>query len=165
MLGDAQLDACESQVRSFRMMNGQYYETLQEILRKYETLVEDYRMLRSDYEEEKENREKYKRQARGQEKNPFVLLLVDGDGYFFKDHLVKTGKEGGASAAQLLATEVRNRLQKIGHLDHCRVVVRIYCNLAAISLVLGRAGLIGVRACCPGVRRSSLGCTGLHSPS
>ncbi|OJD30736.1 zinc finger ccch-type protein [Diplodia corticola] len=146
MLGDAQLDACESQVRSFRMMNGQYYETLQDILRKYESLVEDYRMLRSDYEEEKENREKYKRQARGQEKNPFVLLLVDGDGYTFKDHLIKNGREGGVNAAQLLATEIRDRLRKIGSLDHCRVVVRIYSNFASISHVLSRQSLVGAHA-------------------
>ncbi|KAB2569487.1 hypothetical protein DBV05_g11838 [Lasiodiplodia theobromae] len=146
MLGDAQLDACESQLRSFRMMNGQYYETLQEILRKYESLVEDYRMLRSDYEEEKENREKYKRQARGQEKNPFVLVLVDGDGYTFKDHLIKNNREGGVSAAQLMSTEIRERLRKLGHLDHCRLVVRIYSNFASISRVLSHHGLVGAHA-------------------
>ncbi|KAL1637779.1 hypothetical protein SLS56_000334 [Neofusicoccum ribis] len=150
MLGDAQLDASEAQIRSFRMMNGQYYETLQEILRKYENLVDDYRMLRSDYEEEKENREKYKRQARGQEKNPFVLLLVDGDGYLFKDHLVSNGREGGVSAAKLLSTEIRSRLRKMG-LDHCRMVVRIYCNLAVVSQAHYRAGLCGshVRSMAP----------------
>ncbi|KKY13936.1 putative zinc finger ccch-type protein [Diplodia seriata] len=146
MLGDAQLDACESQVRSFRMMNGQYYETLQEILRKYESLVEDYRTLRSDYEEEKENREKYKRQARGQEKNPFVLLLVDGDGYTFKDHLIKSSRDGGVSAAQLLSNEMRDRLRKIGSLDHCRIVVRIYSNFASVSHALSRQGLAGPHA-------------------
>ncbi|KAH7044676.1 hypothetical protein B0J12DRAFT_557363, partial [Macrophomina phaseolina] len=146
MLGDAQLDACEAQLRSFRMMDGQYYETLHELLRKYEALVEDYRMLRSDYEEEKENREKYKRQARGQEKNPFVLLLVDGDGYIFKDHLIKNMREGGISAAQLLTTEIRDRLRKMGSLDHCRIVVRIYCNLAQLSHALGRQGLCGLHA-------------------
>ncbi|KAL0259320.1 hypothetical protein SLS55_005056 [Diplodia seriata] len=146
MLGDAQLDACESQVRSFHMMNGQYYETLQEILRKYESLVEDYRTLRSDYEEEKENREKYKRQARGQEKNPFVLLLVDGDGYTFKDHLIKSSRDGGVSAAQLLSNEMRDRLRKIGSLDHCRIVVRIYSNFASVSHALSRQGLAGPHA-------------------
>lgn len=146
MLGDAQLDACEAQLRSFRMMNGQYYETIQDILRKYESLVEDYRMLRSDYEEEKENREKYKRQARGQEKNPFVLVLVDGDGYIFKDHFIRNQREGGISAAQLMSTEVRDRLRKLGHLDHCRIVVRIYCNLFELSHALGRQGLCGHHA-------------------
>ena len=59
--------------------------------------------VKSDYEEVKEGREKYKRQARGQvgndklaesprgnnltiiqDRNPFVLVLVDGDGYLVR---------------------------------------------------------------------------------
>lgn len=140
------MDASEAQIRSFRLMNGQYYDTLHDILRKYESIVEDYRILRSDYEEEKENREKYKRQARGQDKNPFVLFLVDGDGYVFKDLLIKNGTQGGVTAAQLLGNAIRDRLHKLGGLDHCRVVVRIYCNLALVSRALYKAGIVGSQA-------------------
>jgi hypothetical protein len=48
---------------------------------KYENIIEDYRRLKSDYEEVREAREKYKRLAKDQDRSPFVLLLVDGDGY------------------------------------------------------------------------------------
>jgi hypothetical protein len=53
----------------------------QALLLRYDALLEAYRRLRSDFEEEREARERYKKLARGQEKNPFVLVLVDLDGY------------------------------------------------------------------------------------
>lgn len=48
-------------------------------------MIEDYRRLKSDYEEVREAREKYKKLAKDQDKNPFVLMLVDGDGYNVSD--------------------------------------------------------------------------------
>lgn len=41
----------------------------------------------------RDSRERYKQMARGQERNPFVLVLVDGDGYIFDDDLVGNGAE------------------------------------------------------------------------
>lgn len=58
---------------------------LQTLTEKYEHLIEDYRRLKSDYEEVREAREKYKKLAKDQDKNPFVLMLVDGDGYNVSD--------------------------------------------------------------------------------
>lgn len=53
----------------------------QTLTEKYEHIIEDYRRLKSDYEEVREAREKYKKLSKDQDKNPFVLMLVDGDGY------------------------------------------------------------------------------------
>lgn len=50
--------------------------TLSEIFSKYATLMEDFKRLRSDYEEERDSRERYKQMARGQERNPFVLVRI-----------------------------------------------------------------------------------------
>jgi hypothetical protein len=70
MWSDADLDALDAK-----------HNELSTALEQYRDLLGHYRRLKSDYEEEKEAREKYKRLARGQERNPFVLVLVDGDGY------------------------------------------------------------------------------------
>lgn len=70
MWSDERLNALEAQATDLTTVLDQYRE-----------LLDHYRRLKSDYEEEKESREKYKRLARGQERNPFVLVLVDGDGY------------------------------------------------------------------------------------
>ncbi|KAF2141907.1 uncharacterized protein K452DRAFT_35282 [Aplosporella prunicola CBS 121167] len=148
MLRDAELDSLDAQVRQFRVLSGRQHDALLDVVRQYERLLDDYRSLRSDYEEEKENREKYKRQARGLvDRNPFVLLLVDGDGYLFDDQLIKAGAEGGARAAELLAAAVRERVLELSRDgEHWRVVVRVCCNLAAVSRVYGRAGLVGGEA-------------------
>jgi hypothetical protein len=36
--------------------------------------MEDFKRLKSDYEEERDSRERYKQLAKGQERNPFVLV-------------------------------------------------------------------------------------------
>ena len=81
MLADKELDQTTAQLADFRAANEQHHATLSEVLEKYTTLVDDYKRLKSDYEEERDSRERYKQLARGQERNPFVLVLVDGDGY------------------------------------------------------------------------------------
>jgi len=84
MRADAQLEALENQLAAFKVASSSSHETQQELLEKHLGLIEDYRSLKSDYEEEKSSRERYKKMARGQEKNPFVLVLIDGDGYIVR---------------------------------------------------------------------------------
>lgn len=147
MLGESELEGLDRQLASFRVASSQHHDTLQEILERYAQLTEDYRRLRSDYEEEKESREKYKKLARGQERNPFVLVLIDGDGYIFDDTLIKAGADGGVRAANLLHAAIKDRLIRFGRdADECRIMVRVYCNLAGLSRALARAGLSGNEA-------------------
>ena len=54
-----------------------------------------------------------------QERNPFVLFLVDGDGYVFNESLVAKRGEGGSIAAQMLNDEIKVSLRRKG-LEHCR---------------------------------------------
>ncbi|UKZ55216.1 hypothetical protein TrVGV298_009035 [Trichoderma virens] len=90
MVNDDELERAAKQLANFRTDN-----TLPDILDRYTALIADYRRLKSDYEEERDSREKYKQIAKGQERNPFVLVLIDGDGYVFNGNLVSTGVEGG----------------------------------------------------------------------
>lgn len=71
-----------------------------------------------------------------------MLVLVDGDGYIFDDHLVAAGAEGGSRAAQLLNDTVRNSMLSRGR-ESCRIMVRIYANLSGLSKALSRAKLVG----------------------
>lgn len=80
--------------------------------------------------------------ARGQERNPFVLVLVDGDGYIFDDDLVSNGAEGGQRAAHLLNNTILASLRMRG-LENCRIMVRVYANLAGLSKTLSRLKLCG----------------------
>lgn len=140
MLSNKEIDEAIQRVVSFRQS-----DTLTEILDGYGLLLEDYKRLKSDYEEERDARERYKQLARDQERNPFVLVLVDADGYVFHDDFIRASDDGGSLAAQRLNDTVRDSLRRKG-LEHCSVVIRAYGNVAGLSKALAKAGLIGAHS-------------------
>lgn len=142
MLGDKELGAASGELAEFRKSHIEHQDALSQVLEKYEALVLDYKRLKSDYEEERDARERYKQMARGQQSDPFVLVLVDGDGYIFDDDVVKDGTEGGQRAAQILDDAVKRSLRSRG-LEDCRVMVRVYANLVGLSKTLSRVNLVG----------------------
>lgn len=137
MLPDATIDRVAEKLAEFRRDT-----TLNELLDQYAVLIEDYRRLKSDYEEEREGRERYKQLARGQERNPFALVVVDGDGYIFDERFVKDGEEGGSRAAKQLNDTIKDSLRRKG-LESCEVMVRVYANLTGLSKALCKNGLAG----------------------
>lgn len=137
MLNDQEINRAAAQLADYRRS-----DALSRILDHYAVLIDDYKRLKSDYEEERESREKYKQMAKDQERNPFVLFLVDGDGYVFNESLVAKRGEGGSIAAQLLNDEINASLRKKG-LEHCQVMVRVYANVAGLSKALAKTGLVG----------------------
>ncbi|KAE8375275.1 hypothetical protein BDV26DRAFT_268202 [Aspergillus bertholletiae] len=148
MLGDSEIQDLGRSLGNVLHENQQHHENLQGLLQKFHDLLDTYNQLKSDYEEEKEGRERYKKLVRGQERNPFALVLVDGDGYLFKDHLVREGAEGGTRAAQLLNDSIKALLsEQLGNqADQCRIMVRVYSNLLGLSKTLARTGLVGNEA-------------------
>ncbi|KFA50981.1 hypothetical protein S40293_07268 [Stachybotrys chartarum IBT 40293] len=137
MAASFDVDAAAKQLDEFRSRND-----LAEILEQYSSLIVKFKRLSSDYEEEREGRERYKQLARGQERKPFVLVLVDGDGYVFQDTFVRDGADGGSKAAKQLITSIRSSLGPKG-LDNCDIMVRVYANLVGLSKILSKNGLIG----------------------
>lgn len=137
MLDDREIAAAVNQLAAYRKD-----DALNDILNRYEALLGDYKRLKSDYEEERENREKWKLQAKGQERNPFVLVLVDADGYVFDDDLIAAGQEGGSRAAKLLNDTINASKRRKG-LETCETMVRVYANVAGLSKALAKANLIG----------------------
>lgn len=138
MLTDAEIDHAARELADYRRD-----DVLSRVLTKYGSLLDDYRRLKSDYEEERETRERYKKLAKEQERNPYAMVLVDGDGYVFQDLLVQKGSDdGGGNAARALNEAVRASLQTKG-LDHCQIMVRVYADVAGVSKALNKAGLCG----------------------
>ncbi|KAL1836328.1 hypothetical protein VTJ49DRAFT_5299 [Mycothermus thermophilus] len=140
MLTDQEIERARARLAQFRQR-----DELSQILDHYAFLIENYKRLKSDYEEEREAREKYKQMARDQERNPFVLVLIDGDGYVFKDSLLAKRTDGGSEAAQLLNDEVKASLRRRG-LEHCQVMVRIYANVHGLSKTLSKTGIVGAES-------------------
>nr|OQO18179.1 hypothetical protein B0A51_14126 [Rachicladosporium sp. CCFEE 5018] len=120
-------------------------KAVRDVLQSHATLVEEYRRLKSDYEEERDARERYKKLAKSSTSDKgslFVVVLVDGDHYIFNNDLISGGADGGKRAAQLLNQAVLESLRNTG-LEHCRVVVRIYANVSALSRGLSKLRLAG----------------------
>jgi hypothetical protein len=140
MLNDQEIERAAAQLADYKRS-----DALSHLLEQYAVLIDDYKRLKSDYEEERESREKYKQMAKDQERNPFVLVLVDGDGYVFNDTLLAKrpdGPNGGSAAAQMLNDEVKVSLRRKG-LEHCQVMVRVYANVFGLSKVLSKNGVVG----------------------
>lgn len=137
MLSDRDIDQAAAQLAEFRSS-----DALRQLLDQHEVLIESYKRLKSDYEEEREAREKYKQMVKDQERNPVVLVLVDGDGYVFSDSLISKRAEGGSVAAQMLNDEIKASLRRKG-LEHCEIMVRIYANVSGLSKALAKIGLCG----------------------
>ncbi|KAK0391486.1 hypothetical protein NLU13_0987 [Sarocladium strictum] len=140
MFDDQDIERASRELTAYRNDNA-----LSRILDSYSTLLEDFQRLKSDYEEERNARERYKQIAKRQDRKPFVLVLVDGDGYIFHESLIKAGAEGGRRAAQMLDESVKFSLREKG-LEHCDIMVRIYANIAGLSKALSKAGLGGHEA-------------------
>lgn len=71
-----------------------------------------------------------------QEADPFVLVLIDGDGMIFADYFLRLGEEGGRQAANLLAKTVTEwmRANVNDYPAHCQIVTRVYANVRQVNM-------------------------------
>lgn len=81
MLDEREIGGLDRQISDYFQTREERHATQGKFLEDIQQLIADYRQLQSDYEEARESRDKYKKMARGGERGPFVLLLVDGDSY------------------------------------------------------------------------------------
>ena len=80
-----------------------------------------------------------------QSKNPFVLVLIDGDGYLFRDNYLKDGESGGGDAAHRLLSDIKDCI-KAARLPSLptdfQVVVNLYANKRGLTSALLEAEVI-----------------------
>ncbi|KAL8874829.1 MAG: hypothetical protein Q9198_006729 [Flavoplaca austrocitrina] len=142
----------------FEMLQGVEHhknELILELLSRVDKLDESYQQMALDHQRETQfNREGQLRERKLQDelrklkafmnRDPFVLVLIDGDGMIFEDDLLRKGELGGKEAAAGLwngiKDHVHNRLPDIP--SDCRIMARIYANMKGLSEVCWRAGLV-----------------------
>lgn len=75
-----------------------------------------------------------------EETNPYVLVLIDGDGLLFNDEYIRQGVEGGKRAAHALHNAI---LQKCGDLtDKIEIVAKVCANVTGLTRALLREGFV-----------------------
>ncbi|KAK5733566.1 hypothetical protein LTR17_009554 [Elasticomyces elasticus] len=104
-------------------------------------IEEQFKIVLAENTQAKLDRDRYKSQSRP-ERNPYVVVLVDGDGYVFDDEYLTDRNAGGLRAAQELDQAVTKDLRSLD-LEHCQVMVRVYADYIGLSKTLSRAGLAG----------------------
>lgn len=69
-----------------------------------------------------------------QDRNAFVLVLIDADSLLFTKELLSKGEKGGAEAANNMMNAVQTFCtQTLHHLESFRIVVRIYANIKSLA--------------------------------
>lgn len=69
-------------------------------------------------------------------RNPYVLILIDGDGLLFEEHLIKDRVEGGKRAAYALRAAVAKHVgERAGELE---IVARVVANVTGLGKAMVR---------------------------
>jgi hypothetical protein len=78
-----------------------------------------------------------------QNRNAFVVVLLDGDGMIFDDYLIQKGEKGGKEAANLIWAAVNEFVaRQLPHLSSPKIVTRVYANVKGLSDTLCKSGVI-----------------------
>ena len=78
-----------------------------------------------------------------QDRDPFVLVLLDGDGMVFDDKLIRQGEKGGKEAANRLWAAIRDHIaHTLPHLSSPNIMTRIYANVKALGEACNNSGII-----------------------
>ncbi|KAJ2979104.1 hypothetical protein NUW58_g7291 [Xylaria curta] len=72
--------------------------------------------------------------------NPYVLVLIDGDGLIFRPHFIKLGAEGGRRAAIELHRAII--AEPFVQANETEVFVKVVANLGALNRALKRDGSV-----------------------
>ncbi|KAH6642315.1 hypothetical protein C7974DRAFT_385225 [Boeremia exigua] len=128
---------------------------ISELLMRYEYLSQQYQTLASQSMHSVEGEVAWKTEKsmlqsvvlqyqRALSENPFVMVLIDGDGMIFHDDFLRDGEAGGRRAASQLDTAVRSWIESEDR-DvplTSRIICRIYANVRGLGDVLVRTGAI-----------------------
>ncbi|KAK4541043.1 hypothetical protein LTR36_008412 [Oleoguttula mirabilis] len=128
---------------------------LEDVITRYENLVLKHNEYVMAHEEEDETLKAFHRREQTLmtsvntlqnilNRDPFVLVLIDGDGMIFNNNFLRDGETGGRQAAAVLHDAVQKWSVEavIETPPDVKVVVRVYANLGGLADVCTKAGLI-----------------------
>ncbi|KAL5381134.1 hypothetical protein DPSP01_007388 [Paraphaeosphaeria sporulosa] len=126
-------------------------QLIEELMTRYEYMTQDYQRLASqqgDVLQVQQLKQNLVSLQGALERNPFVLILIDGDGMIFENEFLQKGLAGGKQAAvslySTIATYIERETRTIPPTS--RVLCRIYANVKGLADVLVRAGIVNKAA-------------------
>lgn len=132
---------CEQTERSLRHENARLAKDLEDA----NLDLDDARRSRRDLQQKLNYAETRMGQANADfdtlmNRNPYIIVLIDGDGMIFNESLVRLGIEGGKQAANILRNSVLENCSDLT--DHIEVMAKVCANMDGLSKALRRDGLI-----------------------
>lgn len=79
-----------------------------------------------------------------QARNPFVVVLIDGDGMIFRSEFIREGEQGGRRAAARLQVAIASYIEQETKTipTESRILCRVYANVRGLADVLVRTGVV-----------------------
>ncbi|TVY81394.1 hypothetical protein LSUE1_G008034, partial [Lachnellula suecica] len=71
-------------------------------------------------------------------RNPYIMVLIDGDGMIFNENLISQGLEGGKQAANALRNSVLQHCSELT--DEIEVMAKVCANISGLSKAMRRDG-------------------------
>ncbi|KAA8626241.1 zf-CCCH domain containing protein [Pyrenophora tritici-repentis] len=152
MLADSKINSLDTRLEQFKLNDQTRHVDLTNLLKEYGQLLDEYKTLKNAYENSSSRGTTSPgavptstESAAAEPRNPYVLVLVDGNGYIFNDELISDKEEGGMRAARMLSEAVEKYLaHSVPHARQARVFVRIYADLTNLSKQLAKSKVVGL---------------------
>ncbi|EEH35608.2 C-x8-C-x5-C-x3-H type zinc finger protein [Paracoccidioides lutzii Pb01] len=129
-------------------------ELIEDLLRRVAELENAYQQTRLDHERESRfNREvqmhemELMKQITAMEalmeQEPFLLILLDGDGMIFQDSFLQQGEQGGKDAANQFWASIREYASRnLPNIPSPKIIARVYANVKGLADACYKAGII-----------------------
>ncbi|KAL2367018.1 hypothetical protein RJZ56_000105 [Blastomyces dermatitidis] len=129
-------------------------ELIEDLLRRVAELENAYQQTRLDHERESRfNREVQMHEMElmkqitametVMEQEPFLLVLLDGDGMIFQDSFLQQGEQGGKDAANQLWAAIRDYASRtFPNIPSPKIIARVYANVRGLADACYKAGLV-----------------------
>ncbi|KAK1634639.1 hypothetical protein BDP81DRAFT_462450 [Colletotrichum phormii] len=144
------------QLELFRRSDFTRDQMIQDLLTRHGQLQQAYREKCDDYNNERESRRMWQTKAnnlgkdvvalnKSNDSNPFVFVIIDGDGAVFQESLLRRGAEGGAEAGYLLSTEIKNYVTEAypeAASEDWNIIVQVVLNMDGLAKKLHASGII-----------------------
>ncbi|KAK3701203.1 hypothetical protein LTR37_015582 [Vermiconidia calcicola] len=128
---------------------------IEDVITRYENLQREHKEYVQAHHVEREytktflEREEYlqgslARMQRIMNRDPYILVLIDGDGMIFNNAYLNQGEAGGKQGASILHNAITDwAIEKVvEYPTDSKVVVRIYANLRGLADTCTRAGIV-----------------------
>ncbi|EFQ88419.1 hypothetical protein PTT_15704 [Pyrenophora teres f. teres 0-1] len=152
MLADSKINSLDTHLEQFKLNVENRHIDLTNLLKEYSQLLDEYKVLKNAHEK-RSSRDTTNPgavatptvSAPAGPRNPYVLVLVDGNDYIFNDELISDKEEGGMRAARMLSDAVEKYLaHSVPHARNARVIVRVYADLTNLSKQLAKSKIVGL---------------------